>query len=179
MMHAGLLRAVNVTGHNRIGMADLCRVVSDLGMKDVQSLLQSGNVVFRSAGQPAARLESLLEGAVERHFGFRTDIFVRTARECRTVVAANPFRDEARRDPGRLLVVFLTRAPGAPEAEALWRAITGRETARVKDRQAYIVYPDGVGRSRLTNALIEKSLKTRGTARNWNTVLKLDALLSG
>jgi len=59
---------------------------------------------------------------------------------------------------------------------ALQAAIKGREVVRAKGRHAYIVYPDGIGRSRLTNVMIEKKLGTRGTGRNWNTVLKLAAL---
>jgi uncharacterized protein (DUF1697 family) len=94
-------------------------------------------------------------------------------------LAANPFRAEAKRDPARLLVFALKDAPARPQAQALSDAITGREIARVVGRQAYIVYPDGVGRSRLTIALIERKLGTRATGRNWNTATKLGAMLAG
>ena len=67
----------------------------------------------------------------------------------------------------------LKDAPSAAAVKALTAAIKGRETFRAAGRNAYVVYPDGIGRSKLTNALIEKTLETRGTARNWNTVLKL------
>mgnify|MGYP002399900788 CR=1 FL=1 len=93
------------------------------------------------------------------------------------MVADNPFRVEAERDPGHLLVMFLKQAPTREAVTALQRAITGREVVRAEGRHAYLVYPDGVGRSRLTSALIEKHLGTRGTGRNWNTVQKLGALV--
>ena len=91
------------------------------------------------------------------------------------MVAGNPFPEEAERDPSHLLVIFLKEAPDRKDVMALQSAIKGREVVRAKGRHAYVVYPDGIGRSRLTSALIEKKLATRGTGRNWNTVLKLGA----
>jgi uncharacterized protein (DUF1697 family) len=176
-IHIGLLRAVNLPGHNKIGMAALRELLAALGMQDVRSLLQSGNVVFRSDLHPLARLERVLEHGAEKRLGLETDFFVRTASDWKAIIAANPFPEEAERDPGHLLVMFLKEAPNREDVIALQRAIKGREVVRAKGRHAYIVYPDGVGRSRLTNALIEKKLATRGTGRNWNTVLRLGALV--
>ena len=85
-------------------------------------------------------------------------------------------RDEAERSPGHVVVVFLKSAPSNSAFDALRAAITGPERVHGDGRQAYIVYPAGIGRSRLTNALVERKLATRGTARNWNTVMKLAAL---
>lgn len=174
--HIGLLRAVNLAGRNKIGMADLRALLATLGMQDVRTLLQSGNVVFRSDVHTPTQLERLLENAAATRLGVETDFFVRTAADWKTVIAGNPFPKEADRDPGHLLVVFLKEAPDPEDVRALQRAITGREVVRAKGRHAYIVYPDGVGRSRLTSALMERKLGTRGTARNWNTVLKVGAL---
>ena len=93
-------------------------------------------------------------------------------------IADNPFPREAERDPGHLLAYFLKGTAQAEHVEALQAAIKGREIVRGEGRQAYIFYPDGIGRSKLTVALIEKKLGTRATGRNWNTVLKLGALAS-
>jgi uncharacterized protein (DUF1697 family) len=171
--YIALLRAVNVAGRNAVAMADLRDLLSALGMADVRTLLQSGNVVFRGRPCTPAELENRLEKEIGRRLQVECGVFVRTLSEWPAVVRNNPFRDEAKRDPGRLHVTFLRDAPGAAEVRALQDAIVGREIVRVKDRHAYIVYPDGAGRSRLTNAVIERHLKTRGTARNWNTTLKL------
>jgi uncharacterized protein (DUF1697 family) len=175
-IHIGLLRAVNLAGHNRIAMADLRALVTALGMQDVRTLLQSGNVVFRSAVRTGAQLERSLEGAAMKRLGLDTDFFVRTVSDWNALVAGNPFPEEAERDPGHLVVMFLKEAPNDEQVSALQKAITGREVVRAKGRHAYLVYPDGIGRSRLTTALIERKLATRGTGRNWNTVLKLGAL---
>ena len=175
-IHVALLRAVNVAGHQMIGMADLRGFLTALGFTDVRSLLQSGNLVFRGGARTGTPLERLLETEAEERLALRTDFFVRTAAEWKAVVARNPFPAEAVRDPGHLLVMFLKDAPAAGAVRALQAAIVGREVVRADGREAYIVFPDGVGRSRLTTALIEKHLGTRCTGRNWNTVLKLAAL---
>jgi uncharacterized protein (DUF1697 family) len=171
------LRAVNVAGHQPVAMAGLREMLSGLGFADIQSLLQSGNLVFRGKARAAAPLERLLEAEARERLGLETDFFVRTAEEWKSVVARNPFRKEAESDPGHLIVMALKGAPEGKNVKALQAAITGPEVVRADGGHAYIIYPDGVGRSRLTNALIEKKLGTRCTGRNWNTVLKLAALV--
>ena len=174
--YVALLRGVNVGGKKKVAMADLRGLLTDLGFQDGQSLLQSGNLVFRADGRSGDEVERLLETETERRLDLSTAFFVRTAEEWRAIVAANPFPKEAERDPARLLVVALTGEPDADAVEALRGAITGPETVRAEGRQLYAVYPDGIGRSRLTLDLIEGKLGTRATGRNWNTVLKLGAL---
>jgi uncharacterized protein (DUF1697 family) len=174
-----LLRGINVGGHKPVAMADLRRLLAQLGFADVQSVLQSGNLVFRTAARPSTTIERRLEAEAAERLGLDTQFFVRSATNWRAVIAGNPFPEAAERDPGHLVVQFLKRAPRAGAVEALEDAITGREVVRVAGRHAYIVYRDGIGRSRLTNAVLEATLGTRGTARNWNTVLRLGALLEG
>jgi uncharacterized protein (DUF1697 family) len=101
---------------------------------------------------------------------------VRTDAELNDVIANNPFAKEAKNDPSHLVAMFLKRAPGTDQVVDLEKAIAGPELIRVQGRTAYIVYPNGIGRSKLTNALIDRKLQTRGTGRNWNTVLKLAQL---
>ena len=174
--YIALLRGINVGGHKQVAMADLRELLTELGFVDGRSMLQSGNLVFRAPARRGTELERVLEGEAKKRLGVDVDFFVRTVDEWKTVVAQNPFRAEATRDPGHLVVVFLKDAPNATAVKALQAAISGQEVVRAKSRHAYIVYPDGIGRSRLTNALIERKLGTRGTGRNWNTVLKLSAL---
>jgi len=171
--YLALLRGINVGGHRQVAMADLRALVAGLGFTDARTLLQSGNLIFRSDHRTTARLELLLEAETERRLGLETAYFVRSARDWDGVVARNPFRAEAARDPARLAVMFLKEVPAARNVAALRAAITGREVVRAAGRHLYIVYPDGMGRSRLTHALIEKLLGTRATGRNWNTVRKL------
>jgi len=176
--YVALLRAVNIGSYNKVPMAGLRALAERLGMKEVCTLLQSGNLVFESGGAEAARIERLLEKETKKALGVETDFFVRTAEEWSGVVAANPFKVEAKSDPGHLLLMCLDDAPARDAVRALEAAIKGRERVKVDGRHAFLVYPDGVGRSRLTTALIESKLGARGTARNWNTVLKLRELLA-
>ena len=176
--YVALLRAVNLGGKNKVAMADLRDLLAELGFDDPKSLLQSGNLVFRAGKRSTAQLERLLCDEVRKSLGVTTDFFVRTAEEWKGIVAANPFPKEARSDPGHLVVQFLRDAPSAESVRALQASIVGPEIVRAKGREAYMVYPDGMGRSKATTALIEKKLATRATARNWNTVVKLAAVAS-
>ncbi|HEX8029848.1 MAG TPA: DUF1697 domain-containing protein [Vicinamibacterales bacterium] len=176
--YIAVLRAINLGAYNRIAMADLRAMLEKLGLEEPKTLVLSGNVVFRSAFSSADKIEKLLEAASTKHLKVTTDYFVRSSAEWRAIIDANPFPAEAKSDPGHLLMMCLRDAPSAAAVKALQAAIKGREMVRAKGKSAYFVYPDGVGRSKLTIQVIEKALGTRGTARNWNTVLKLGELAS-
>jgi uncharacterized protein (DUF1697 family) len=153
-------------------MTDLRNLLTQLGFEEVRSLLQSGNLVFDSKTRTGAELERFLEAEALEKFAMEIDIFVRTPEEWKAIIRQNPFRKEAELDPGHLILLVFKSPPSAEDVEALQSEITGSEIVRVKGRQIYAFYPDGVGRSRLTNAVIERKLG-RCTGRNWNTVLKL------
>ena len=174
-VYIALLRGVNVGGSKIVAMADLRALLSDLGFANPRSLLQSGNLVFEGRVRASTGLERVLEQEAARRLGLDTEFHVRTAAEWQAIIRRNPFPEAARRDPGHLHVMCFKQAPAAKVVNALQAAITGREIVRAVGRQAYIVYPDGAGKSRLTTALIDRILGLRGTARNWNTVLKLGA----
>jgi uncharacterized protein (DUF1697 family) len=171
--YVALLRAVNVSGTKRVTAADLRDFITALGFRDGRALLHSGNLIFRAPAQAPATIEQRLEREAAARLGLQTDIFVRTAGDLEALVARNPFTGEAANDPAHLVVAFLRDAPGAAAERALQAKIAGREAVRCDGRHAYVTYPDGIGESKLTNAVIEKALGTRGTARNWNTVGKL------
>jgi uncharacterized protein (DUF1697 family) len=169
--YVALLRAVNVGGV-KVAMSDLRALCEGLGLTDVATLLNSGNVVF-SSSEGAAALEKLLEAAMEKQLGRGTDFLVRNANEWAALIAANPFPEMAKRDSGHLVAMPLKDAPGKAAMARLEAAIKGRETAKAVGKTLYLTYPDGIGVSKLTIGVIEKALGTRGTARNWNTVLKV------
>jgi uncharacterized protein (DUF1697 family) len=171
-----LLRGINVGGHNMVAMSALRDLFGDLGLSGATTLLQSGNVVFNSDRVAGAALESLLEKETAKRLGISADYIVRTAAEWRQTIARNPFSKEAKSDPSHLVVVFLKTAVRKKELDVLQAAIKGPEIMRCDRRHLYIVYPAGIGRSKLTGTLIEQKLRCRGTTRNWNTILKLAAL---
>jgi uncharacterized protein (DUF1697 family) len=174
--YIALLRAVNLAGRQPVAMAALRDAAAQVGFPGARTLLQSGNLVCRGVTRSRASLERLFETALAEHLSLETDVFVRTVSELDAVVAANPFPQAAASAPGHLVVGFLKRAPDEADVDALRAAIKGRETVHVAGTEMFAVYPDGIGRSRLTSALIERALRTRVTGRNWNTVLKLRSL---
>jgi uncharacterized protein (DUF1697 family) len=175
--YVALLRAVNVGGRGLVSMATLRDLTASLGFEEPQTVLQSGNLVFRARTAKAASLERMLEGALSTRLGLDTLVVVRDADEWRRIIERNPFPEAARTDPSHLLVMPLKRAPIAADVHALQASIKGREVVGFHGAELYLVYPDGIGRSRLTAAAIEKAVGARGTARNWNTVHKLAVLL--
>lgn len=168
---------MNVGGDSTIRMADLVRVIEGLGLSDPRTLLASGNVVFGGRVSSPAALEHRLEAALAEQLGLTSDCFVRSTADWEAAIAANPFPREATEDPAHLLVAALKSEPSEGVEARVRAATVGRERVRVIGRQAYLVYPDGIGRSKLTPAVLDKALGVRSTARNWNTVGKLATLL--
>jgi uncharacterized protein (DUF1697 family) len=172
-----LLRAVNVGPASQLDMQALRDLALDLGFTGARTLLRSGNLVFDA--EQEGGIGATLEAALAERLGVKTEVLVRDGAEWSAMMAANPFAEAARDDPSHLLVMALRDAPPAQAVADLQAAITGREQVRAVGRHAYLAYPDGIGRSKLTAVLIERRLGTRGTARNWNTVLKLAEMLAG
>lgn len=158
-------------------MADLKSVAASIGLAEARTLLQSGNLLFDSKKTPAA-LAKLLEAALAKQLELKTPVIVRSANEWHAAIDKNPFAAEARKDPGHLVLMPLTAVPAKGTVAALEAAIVGRERVALVGQNLYLVYPDGIGGSKLTIALIEKKLGVTGTGRNWNTTLKVAALLS-
>jgi len=173
--HIALLRGINVGGHRSIGMTDLRTFLAALGLEDARSLLQSGNLVFTSRVRTGAELERFLESEAHDRLSLEADFIVRTPDEWKSVIRQNPFRKEAERDPKHLVVMFLKDEPDVKDLVALQAEVRGPEVVRAKGKHAYIYYPNGQGRSKLTHAILEKRLG-RGTGRNWSTVLKLGVM---
>ncbi|SCF34147.1 Uncharacterized conserved protein, DUF1697 family [Micromonospora viridifaciens] len=176
--YAALLRGVNV-GAVRIAMADLRRLVSDLGHEEVRTYLQSGNVVFRSRATDTAKLAEGIERALAHELGLTVPVLVRSGAELAAVADGNPYAGR-QDDPTRLLVAFLAAAPPTAKVSAL--TVPGGENVEyaVTGREVFLHYPDGgYGRSKFTNAYLEKKLGVVATTRNWKSVRALRDLTAG
>lgn len=169
---AALLRGINVGGANLVAMARLRETYQGIGASDVVTLLQSGNVVFRHAKEPAA-VARLAEAAIGAELGLKIAVIGRTHAEMAEIVSFQAWADA---NPSQRFVVFLDGEPDPAGLEALRAVATDREELLLAGRELHMHLRDGIGRSRLTLTLIEKRLGVKGSARNWNTVTKLAAM---
>jgi uncharacterized protein (DUF1697 family) len=174
-----MLRGVNVGGKRKIKMEALRALYESIGLRDAQTLLQSGNVVFRTTRKDLVGLTKDIESGIERKFGFHSDVVVRTSAELRDVIARNPFAKRAGVDASKLLVSFLVSDPGAEARGNVLRIAAEPEELRIDGREVYIYFPNGMARPKLSMAVVERTLKTSWTGRNWNTVRKLMEMAEG
>ena len=172
-----LFRGINVGGNHQVKMDALRALHEALGLQGVAAYIQSGNVVFTSDDTDVVALKKRLEERFEQAFGFSSEVMLRTSAELEAIIGRSPFKDQPGRDTRLVVVLFLASSPDATAQEALLKAHAGPEELFISGQEAYIYYPDGQGRSKLSGSFIEKKLKTMGTARNWNTVLQLQKLL--
>jgi uncharacterized protein (DUF1697 family) len=171
-VYAALLRAVNVGGKNKLPMKDLAEMFADAGCADVVTYIQSGNVVFRATEACAARVPAAIAKAVGDRLGFRAPVVMRTAGELRGVARGNPFL-RAGAEPESLHVMFLADRPSPARVATLDPRRSPPDEFVVVGREIYLRCPNGVGRSKLTNAYFDSKLATTSTMRNWRTVVKL------
>ncbi|WP_329062265.1 DUF1697 domain-containing protein [Streptomyces sp. NBC_01429] len=172
--YAALLRGINVSGHRPVPMADLRALLSELGHGEVRTHLQSGNAVFSSSSDDETALAVALERAVEARFGFGVDCLVRNAAYLRAVADACPF-PAATLEGRQLHCTFLSGGVGPERFASIDPAVYLPEEFRLGDRVLYLYAPDGLGRSKLGQALSRPALfkGVTATSRNWNTVVKL------
>jgi uncharacterized protein (DUF1697 family) len=168
-----LLRGINVTGRNQIPMAELRSLCTRLGWSDVQSYIQSGNLLFSTHGDPA-KLEAELESAIALRFGHSISVIIRRATDWPAFVQGNPFPAASLGEPNRVMLALAKAPPKADAVENLMnRASGGEEVVRVGDA-LWLYYRSGVGRSKLSPALLDRLVGSPVTARNWRTVLKIN-----
>ena len=170
-----LLRGINVGGKNKLPMKDLVGIFDEAGCVAVRHYIQSGNVVFDAAPTLAAKIPALVQTAIEKGFGLRIPLVVRSEKELLAAIAGNPFIAEGA-DPDALHVMFLGEQPAKAAVAALDPDRSPPDTFVVKGREIYLSCPNGVGRTKLTNAWFDTKLAATSTARNWRTVLKLGAM---
>lgn len=171
-----MLRGVNVGGRNMIKMDALKALCISLKLKDPQTYVQSGNVVFSSGEKDLAKLAKRLQDAIEKSHGFRPGVMLRTAAELQHVIARNPFAKRSGIEPGKLIVNFLADDPGKQAREKALAIKVGPEEMHLIGREAYIYFPNGQGQSKFPWPSIERALGTSGTGRNWNSVTKMQEI---
>ena len=172
-----LFRGINVGGNRIVPMTELKSLHEALGFRGVVTYIQSGNVVFTSDETDVAQLTSQIEENFAQKFGFRSQVIVRTLAELEETITNNPFQHSPEKESKAVLIVFLATCPESSALEDLKQSYHGPEEMYLIGQELFVYYADGMGRSKLTLPLIEKKLKTAGTGRNWNTVLRLREMM--
>lgn len=171
-----MLRGANLARHNRMKMDALRALYESLKLQDVQTLLQSGNVIFRTEERDLATLAKRIEKGMERRFGFHSDVILRTISQLREVIAGNPFAGRRGIEPSKLLVVFLAANPVPEARKKVLKLDIAPEELQIAGLELYIYFPNGMARPKLSWSALERALNTSYTGRNWNTVTKMLAL---
>jgi uncharacterized protein (DUF1697 family) len=152
-------------------MSDLSALLSELRCSDVRTHLQSGNASFTS--KSILGLEGKIESAIERRFGFRPDVHVRTLEDLKSIIESNPFVDEAIDHPGHLVVFFHRHPPDPEDVAKVQSHVAGPERLGLSHGHLIVDYPEGIGTSKADRTPGWKQLVAAGTGRNWSTLVKL------
>lgn len=177
MRYVALLRAVNVGGR-KVTMKELREAAEDAGFRNCRTLIASGNLVFDARKATDTKIETDLEALIQKTFGLFSDVMVRTPAEWAAILKANPFPKKAKDDPAHFVVMVCKDKPDGKAIDTWLKGFREKydkgEQLKVVGREIYIDYGDSIGQSKL---ILPKKLVT-GTARNWNTMLKLNDMLN-
>lgn len=171
-----LLRGINVIGNNKLPMKELSALLTGVGLRDVQTYIQSGNVVFRYDLKNKATLAAKISETIKAQHGFAPQVLLLEAAELKKAMAGNPY-PEAEAQPKSLHLFFLDEVPRHPDLKAMDTIKTGSERYQLECKVFYLNTPEGFGPSKLA-ARAEKLLGVAATARNWNTVCKLAEMIA-
>jgi len=164
-----ILRGINVSGQKKVNMAELRQVLSNKGLADVQTYIQSGNIVFTSKME-VDQLAADIRSCILNHFGFEVPTLVVPSSRLELIIAENPLHNI---DTNKLHVTFLTQLPDKQLVDTLPLSTNLNEEYRIIRDVIYVYCPDGYGRTKINNMFFERKLKSIATTRNWKTCLKL------
>jgi uncharacterized protein (DUF1697 family) len=165
-----MLRGINVGGHKKIKMDLLRASLEALGLKQVKTYIQSGNVVFQAVKTSPAALSRKIEKAITKDFGHSVSVITRTAEEIKSAIDRNPFLKERGIDQERLHVTFLSQAPAALAVQQLEALVVAPDRLQCLGEEIFFYLPNGVSGSVLMKKPVDRILSVITTTRNWRTV---------
>lgn len=171
--YIALLRGINVSGQKLIKMELLRKILAELNYTDITTYIQSGNIIFKSDTEDATLLEKQIADKIEQHFGFIVPVLIVTPDYLKWVMTNNPYKNRELSDPAQPYVAFLSNKPSNEAIEALKAIDFGKDEFTLINKSIYLLYADSVGKTKLTNSVIENKLKVTATSRNWKTIHKL------
>jgi uncharacterized protein (DUF1697 family) len=166
-----LLRGVNMAGHNKIKMTDLEALFEKLGFTDVETYIQSGNVIFNDLEDiPPLEISAKIEEAILKKFEFNIPVLIRTAEDLKKVIRSNPFSVERNFNPEKLAVIFLYEMPLQTQIEKVSNVDYPPDKFYISGKEIFIYCPNGFGKTKLYTNFFENRMKVIGTGRNWKSV---------
>ena len=173
MKYISLLRGINVSGQKSVKMNDLRVLYENLGLRNVITYIQSGNVIFDATGNIAS-LADKIEKAIQKKYKFHVPVEIRTRQEFLSIIKNCPLKFlDLDANGAKVLVVFLSDFPSKDHISNIMQHVAESEKLIFNNREAYLYCPNGHGKSKLSNKFLEQKLKIRATTRNWKTVVKL------
>jgi uncharacterized protein (DUF1697 family) len=176
--YIAMLRGINVSGHNTIKMEHLRALFSDLGFRNVETYVQSGNIVFQTRIENPSNLSRRISETILLASRFDVPVIVRSSIEMQSVIANNPFLKEKGIDSSKLYVTFLSETVQESVLKKLEPLSKDPDRFYGAPREIYLYCPGGYGRTKLSNNAIEKALSVRATTRNWKTTNTLLEMVS-
>jgi uncharacterized protein (DUF1697 family) len=171
--YISILRGINVTGHNMIKMDTLQKIYSDLKFKNIETYIQSGNVIFQDEKTKHEKLEKKITKKIIDETGFKVPIIIRDLDELTTIIKNNPFINKRNEDITKLHVTFLSQEPEQANIENIINGQYASDEFFLTEKTVYLYCPNGYGNSKLTNTFFENKLKIVATTRNWKTINEL------
>jgi len=171
--YIALLRGINVSGQKKIKMPDLRTCFEEMGCKDVQTYIQSGNVIFNHEAADSKELEQKIEQQILNKFGFQVENLVRTPSDLENIIKNNPFIGEPDKEVNGIYITLLSEVPSFADKDKLKDISYKPEEFFIEERTIYLFLPFGYGRTKLNNNFFESKLKMKATTRNWKTVATL------
>ncbi|MDD4859217.1 MAG: DUF1697 domain-containing protein [Dehalococcoidales bacterium] len=177
--YVSLLHGINVSGQNKLKMADLKSIYEALGFNDIATYVQSGNVVFDSFLSDVKEIPTMIEEKIKQVSLLNVPVLLRTAGELKQIIGNNPFIKKADIDTTKLYVTFLSETPDESALATVTGINSGEDKFEIINREIYLYCPNGYGRTKYSNDFFERKLHVTATTRNWNTVNALLAIASG
>lgn len=174
--YIALLRGINVSGQKIIRMKDLAKLLENIGLVNVKTYVQSGNVVFQYKNESTEKLGKLVHDQIYSKFGFDVSVQILTVDSFKNVIKKNPFANDASKDISFLHVTFLASIPEKYDFNPIEDKKAVNEEIEITNKAAYLFCPNGYGKTKLNNTFLEKQLGVDATTRNWKTVLKLQEI---
>lgn len=168
-----ILRGINVSGHNLIKMDALKKLCADLGFENVQTYIQSGNIVFNASETERNTISSKLIQAISDTFGFQVPVITMKREELQSIIDHNPFMNDTSKDPSFFHITFLSDIPLEENYNAVLQSKYKNDQFQLIGKAIYLYCPDGYGNTKLTNTFWENKLKVKATTRNWKTSKQL------